>query len=163
MPPPESPLLGFAMDGRRIYGPFDATRSLSTGLDACNGRWEVDGRHAGATELVGKEYTYRATPEFPYLVGCPGPANHELVLENPAVDIPSGVQCIAVDDGFLLEMPNDECPAGSYLSVDSGRCTACHAGTFGKNPGLVGYGCPGVSTSLRKSSGLAFARDGDRG
>lgn len=136
------------MDGRRLYGPFDATRSLARGLDACNGRWEVDGRHAGTAELVGKEYTYRATPEFPYLIGCPGPASHELVLENPAVDTPGGVECIAVDDGFLVEMPNDECPAGSYLSVDSGRCTACHAGTFGKNPGLVGHGCPGVSTSL---------------
>ncbi|CAN0562377.1 unnamed protein product, partial [Ectocarpus sp. 12 AP-2014] len=35
-----SPLLGFAMDGRRIYGPYDSTLSLAWGLDVCNGRWE---------------------------------------------------------------------------------------------------------------------------
>lgn len=80
-----SPLLGFTLDGRKIYGPYDSTGSLAWGLDSCNGRWEANGR-ADGTAISGLElaeqstdhlvvtYTYRATPDFPYLVGCFGPA-----------------------------------------------------------------------------------------
>ncbi|CAN0305696.1 unnamed protein product, partial [Ectocarpus sp. 13 AM-2016] len=72
--PKESPLIGFAMDGRRIYGPYDSTLSLAWGLDVCNGRWEEQVDDTGGNTAAVYAYTYRATPSFPYLVGCWGPA-----------------------------------------------------------------------------------------
>lgn len=70
-----SPLLGWALDGVPIYGPYDETGSLlawggdfpnakysniTSRLDACNGRIRPsDGR-----------YVYHLTPTPPYTVGC---------------------------------------------------------------------------------------------
>jgi hypothetical protein len=70
-----SPLLGWALDGVPIYGPYDETGSLlawggdfpnthysntSSRLDPCNGRTRAsDGR-----------YVYHLTPTPPYTVGC---------------------------------------------------------------------------------------------
>lgn len=140
--PPASPLLGFAMDGRKLYGPYDATGDLAWGLDACNGRWEVDGLNNGITEADRSAlYTYRATPYFPYLVGCSGPAGVSLELAAA-----SGSDHAASDADFVVGQDlSGVCPAGSYLSVDTGECEACHAGTYGKDAGLVGGECAGVS------------------
>lgn len=140
--PPASPLLGFAMDGRKLYGPYDATGALAWGLDACNGRWEVDGLNNGTSEAKHNAlYTYRATPSFPYLVGCSGPAG--MSLESV---VASGTDHAAPDGEFVVGHDfSGVCPAGSYLSVDTGECEACHAGTYGKDAGLVGRGCTGVS------------------
>ena len=157
--PPESPLLGFAMDGQRLYGPFDATRSLAWGLDTCNGRWEIDGLQNGITKVGKKQiYTYRATPEFPYLIGCPGPTDQRVVLEDSQKEMTTGVEYTPIDGGFLIEAQDGACPAGSFLSIDSGQCTACQAGTFGKDPGLVGQGCPGVSNlRIRSAQRASFS------
>ena len=70
-----SPLLGWALDGVPIYGPYDETGTLlkwggsvpnamhpnvTSRLDACNGRVRpTDGR-----------YVYHLTPSSPYTVGC---------------------------------------------------------------------------------------------
>lgn len=137
------------MDGRRLYGPYDATQSLASGLDVCNGRWEANGRTNGTTEgAPGVMYTYRATPSFPYLIGCQGPAGAKVDLTAVTASVAvSGVDYTAVGEGFLVEVPNEGCPAGSYLNVDSGTCEACRAGTYGKYAGLVGRSCPGVSNA----------------
>lgn len=156
--PPESPLLGFAMDGRRLYGPFDSTGSLARGLDVCNGRWEKqvedndDDVSSGADENgTVQAYTYRASPSFPYLIGCWGPAGVALDAAL-AVTAPEGnvsesgdYSYSEVEGGFNLEVPEDGCPAGSFLNLESGECEACRAGTYGKDAGLVGLNCPGVS------------------
>ncbi|CAM9894829.1 unnamed protein product, partial [Laminaria digitata] len=150
-PPPESPLLGFAMDGRRLYGPYDATRSLAWGLDVCNGRWEIDGLRSastGADADRNRLYAYRATPSFPYLIGCRGPAGISLDLAAAAAaaaDTTNGLDSSIIDVGFLVEAGTPEgCPAGSFLSTESGECEACRAGTYGKDAGTVGAECPGV-------------------
>lgn len=134
------------MDGRRLYGPYDATKSLAWGLDACNGRWETNGRY-NSTPEVGQNalYNYRATPSFPYLIGCAGPAGTPLGEATAAAAAASDVVYSATDAGFLVEEPHEGCPAGSFLSVDTGECEACQAGTYGKDAGLVGKECPGVS------------------
>lgn len=176
--PPDSPLLGFAMDGRRLYGPYDSTGSLAGGLDVCNGRWEEneeeeegeeeeqvddgndDGSNtssAGGNNSRAHAYTYRATPSFPYLIGCWGPAGTPLDAAVAAAGgndeshvVSEGGDYYAyseTENGFLLEVPKAGCPAGSFLNTDSGECEACRAGTYGKDAGLVGLACPGVSIS----------------
>jgi hypothetical protein len=60
-----SPLLGWALDGFAIYGPYDENGNLTSPathggeLDECNGRMGADGR-----------YRYHLTPSAPYTVGC---------------------------------------------------------------------------------------------
>ena len=55
-----SPLLGYALDGFPIYGPFDETGTMPADLDACNGRFD--------SELG---YVYHITPNVkPYIIGC---------------------------------------------------------------------------------------------
>ncbi|XP_052760270.1 uncharacterized protein LOC128203056 [Mya arenaria] len=53
--------LGVAFDGYPIYGPMDGNgHNLATSdLDECHGHIDSDGR-----------YKYRATTDFPYLLGC---------------------------------------------------------------------------------------------
>lgn len=140
------------MDGRRLYGPYDATRSLAWGLDVCNGRWEIDGLRSastGADTDRNRLYAYRATPSFPYLIGCRGPAGISLDLAAAAAaaaDTTNGLDSSIIDVGFLVEAGTPEgCPAGSFLSTESGECEACRAGTYGKDAGTVGAECPGVS------------------
>ena len=62
-----SPLIGYAIDGFGIYGPYENGRQLTTAdLDACHGKTSVidwDGRKE-------KMYHYVATADFPYTVGC---------------------------------------------------------------------------------------------
>lgn len=55
-------VLGYALDGHAIYGPYDQHGRLHDGLDNCNGKFLDDGT-----------YAYFATPTFPYLLGCFGP------------------------------------------------------------------------------------------
>lgn len=144
------------MDGRRLYGPYDSTLSLAWGLDVCNGRWEEQVDDTGGSTTGVYAYTYRATPSFPYLVGCWGPAGVPIGLasaiitaERAAGDVASeisgGFVYSKIEGGFIMEAVEDGCPAGSFLSIDSGDCEACRAGTYGKSAGLVGNGCPGVS------------------
>lgn len=56
-----SPLIGWALDGFAIMGPYDEDGRLvnSTSLDVCGGRVGTDG-----------VYRYYAMPEPPYFVGC---------------------------------------------------------------------------------------------
>ena len=62
-----SPLVGYAIDGFGIYGPYEHGKELTTAdLDACHGKvsevkW--DGRKVTM-------YHYVATVDFPYTVGC---------------------------------------------------------------------------------------------
>ncbi len=62
-----SPLVGYALDGFGIYGPYENGRRLTTAdLDTCHGKTSVvkwDGRKV-------KMYHYVATVDFPYTVGC---------------------------------------------------------------------------------------------
>lgn len=148
---PESPLLGFALDGRKIYGPYDSTGVLAGGLDVCNGRWEEQANDTSVGSNGVYAYTYRASPYFPYLVGCWGPAGTPLDAALAATAAAGIVSASGdyvfseVDGGFILEVPEDGCPAGSFLNIYSEECEACHAGTYGKDAGIAGLKCPGVS------------------
>jgi hypothetical protein len=66
-PDGNSPLVGYALDGFRIYGSYAGGKQLSTAdLDACHGRVSVidwDGRKV-------RMYHYVATVDFPYTIGC---------------------------------------------------------------------------------------------
>ena len=78
-----SSLIGWALDGFPIYGPYDELGNLtypaSSGgqLDECNGRVGLDGR-----------YRYHMTPLAPYTVGClrgtVGTATRQLLNETCA-------------------------------------------------------------------------------
>lgn len=157
-----SPLLGFAMDGRRIYGPFDATGSLARGLDPCNGRWEINGRPNGTAVEVGQsiraEYTYRATPDFPYLIGCLGPAGASTAAAAAAAVAAAGEEeseDTAGSNRYIFEEDAyPRCPAGSYLSIETGVCRSCEPGSYGKDGGLVGARCPGVSIDRIREGGV---------
>lgn len=100
-------------------------------------------------------YTYRASPSFPYLIGCWGPAGTPLdaaLATTAAAGIvsESGDYVYSeIDGGFILEVPEDGCPAGSFLNTESEECEACHAGTYGKDAGIAGLSCPGVSWCLK--------------
>jgi len=63
--PAPSGIIGFALEGHPIYGPFaDASENRHEGLDACNGRLSDDQ----------ESYAYYVTENtFPYMLGCPGP------------------------------------------------------------------------------------------
>ncbi len=54
-----SPLVGYALDGFAIYGPFDEQGQLPVDLDRCNGRVNTKGI-----------YQYHMTWAPPYTVGC---------------------------------------------------------------------------------------------
>lgn len=54
-----SPLIGYALDGFPLYGPYTEAGMLPTDLDACNGRIGDDGN-----------YRYHVTTTAPYLIGC---------------------------------------------------------------------------------------------
>lgn len=132
------------MDGRRLYGPYDATRSLAWGLDVCNGRWELDGRNNGTVDAdLGRFYTYRATPSFPYLVGCVGPAGIPLGVPEVVETATSLTYSISLGK-YIVEDSYGGCPAGSVLSVDTGECEVCRAGTYQKEAGSVGVECSTV-------------------
>lgn len=157
------------MNGRRLYGPYDATRSLAWGLDVCNGRWEIDGLRSDFSAVSEAEdnqnrlYAYRATPAFPYLIGCSGPAGMALDVAAAAAaeaDATSGLDRSKIGAGFLVEASPEGCPAGSFLSIDSGECEACRAGTYGKDAGTVGAACPGVSSYMHKRAGGEAGREG---
>lgn len=53
-----SPIVGYALDGYPIYGPYGADGKLATNLNACNA--------ADSSE----EIRYHMTPDFPYTIGC---------------------------------------------------------------------------------------------
>jgi len=55
-----SEIIGFAMDGYPIYGPFSCDGLLPGDLDVCNGHEHDD--------IAG--YHYHTTPVYPYIIGC---------------------------------------------------------------------------------------------
>jgi hypothetical protein len=59
LPGKPSPLVGFALDGFPLYGPYGENGHEPTDLDACNGRIGDDGT-----------YRYHVTLAAPYLLGC---------------------------------------------------------------------------------------------
>jgi hypothetical protein len=98
---PASPMVGVALDGVPIMGPYDATGSLtlSATLDECNGR-TVDG-----------EYQYVMTADAPYLPQCfkrvPGTVTLAAIV--PAAACPKGgvqnTYHAAEEEGFKLPLP----------------------------------------------------------
>lgn len=62
-----SSLLGYALDGYGIYGPwYGGTVLTSADLDACHGMTSVVAWHGVATSV----YHYVSTYDFPYTLGC---------------------------------------------------------------------------------------------
>ena len=67
-------LLGYMLDGRPLYGPFDPDSGLLVaGLDACGGK----------VDPVTGEYAYYATPTPPYTIACFGPDGRLVDAELP--------------------------------------------------------------------------------
>jgi YHYH protein len=63
-----SDLLGYALDGFGIYGPYDENGKLVTDadLDACHGRTSEVMWNGNPTDI----YHYQFTEEYPYTIGC---------------------------------------------------------------------------------------------
>jgi len=64
----QSDLLGYALDGFGIYGPYDENGTLVTNddLDACHGRTSEVMWNGKLTNI----YHYQFTMEYPYTIGC---------------------------------------------------------------------------------------------
>jgi hypothetical protein len=74
-----SPLIAVAMDGRGIYGKWEANGALPSDLDACNGHYGdvpaySDGKqnYPAATNV----YHYHTSDTPPYTLGCFGPVQN---------------------------------------------------------------------------------------
>uniref|UniRef100_A0A7S1EAZ7 YHYH domain-containing protein n=2 Tax=Hemiselmis andersenii TaxID=464988 RepID=A0A7S1EAZ7_HEMAN len=104
----ESPVIGWAMDGFPIFGPYDPiTKELQTSgaagcdgatLDECNGKTLSNG-----------QYAYFVTPTYPHVPSCLKGSALGTVAEGPAVDTYS-----------------NKCPMMGYspMSTETGRdCT----------------------------------------
>lgn len=66
-PAQNSSLLGYALDGYGIYGPWYGGKVLtSADLDVCHGTTSVVTWHGAATSV----YHYVSTYDFPYTLGC---------------------------------------------------------------------------------------------
>jgi hypothetical protein len=115
-----SPIIGYALDGFPIFGPFDSTGALHIGLDSCNGK------------IVNGSYAYYATIEYPYLLGCfgPGPLEDERQTSPPL-------------DYSLSSSDRAECPVGMFQSSLTNGCELCPAGSFGQTNGLASSACSG--------------------
>ena len=63
-----SDLLGYALDGFGIYGPYDEDGEVVTDadLDACHGRTSEVMWNGKLTDI----YHYQFTEEYPYTIGC---------------------------------------------------------------------------------------------
>lgn len=78
--------IGLARDGHVIKGPYNEDGELWScdQIDICNGTFLSDG-----------SYAYVATQTFPYIVGCWGPANNQLM---PVSSSCSTNSCGQLDD-----------------------------------------------------------------
>ena len=78
--------IGLARDGHVIKGPYNKDGELwgCDEIDICNGTFMDDG-----------SYVYVATQTFPYIVGCWGPGNNQLM--------PVSSQCSTNGCGNLYE------------------------------------------------------------
>ena len=100
-----SPLVGWALDGFPIFGPYDSHGDLMSSdlLDVCNGKTDLDGG-----------YRYYLTPDAPYTLGCfkgtPGSIDQELLTPHQ--------KCQQPTEG-----------AGSYYDTRSELALALSAGT----------------------------------
>jgi hypothetical protein len=63
-----SALVGYALDGFGIFGPYDTGGKplTSADLDDCHGHTHAVPWDGAMVEM----YHYHATPDFPYTVGC---------------------------------------------------------------------------------------------
>ncbi|KAI9022120.1 hypothetical protein DFJ74DRAFT_111807 [Hyaloraphidium curvatum] len=71
-----SPLVGYSLDGRGIYGRWESSGKLPTDLDACGGHYgPVPAITVGNVTYpaASKVYHYHLSPHPPYTLGCFGP------------------------------------------------------------------------------------------
>lgn len=85
-----------------------------------------------------------------------------VVVGSPCAHFPCERARLGSDVYIFEEDADGRCPPGSYLSVATGLCQACEPGSYGKDSGLVGAGCPGVRQSrywkgVHKDVGAAFS------
>lgn len=82
-----SPLIGYAIDGYEIYGPYDESGRLAKGLDSCNAK-------PLSTQLAGTPlFRYHLTPEFPYIIGCLVGRRGTARVVNAHMPLPTTVDC----------------------------------------------------------------------
>jgi hypothetical protein len=155
-----SPLLGYALDGFPIYGPYDADGQLHKGLDNCNGKFLLDG-----------SYAYFATPTFPYTLGCFGPGQTRRAPSLPAaleaeeiVEVDGELPYNGEIDASLDQADRDDmsqvlysdtfadptsatgyirCAEGMFRSARTSSCELCPAGRYGLTASLTSATCSG--------------------
>ena len=143
-PGAHSPLVGVALDGRGIYGLWEANGQPPTDLDACNGHWgpvparTINGVTYPAAEWV---YHYHTSSDAPYTIGCFGPVTS---LEQCLALYPStcktGFANVCTSKGQINY--DLDCPCYRQMStgetynqnfVPSASCPAC----TGECPGTL--------------------------
>jgi hypothetical protein len=89
-----SPLIGYALDGFAIYGPYDEHGRLPVDLDRCNGRVNAKGN-----------FQYHTTSTPPYTVGCfRGSLDGYSSAETPlAKSFPGGLY-LNTDLGYVVSV-----------------------------------------------------------
>merc|ERR1719230_586562 len=113
-------VIGYAIDGRPIFSPYNNRGLLHTDLDNCNGKFDATGN-----------YGYYVKPTFPYLVGCFGPGVYNLEEEGihsqewaPGAThshrkwnaCPRGYVPTSADGEFESDGGCEPCAAGRYSS-----------------------------------------------
>ena len=89
-------IIGIALDGHAIYGPYNSDHELWTceDHDVCNGHWfsEMD-----------DTYAYITTSTHPYMIGCWGPGPTQVWQHDCSTSVCGGaVQSIGIWVGLSL-------------------------------------------------------------
>jgi hypothetical protein len=118
-----SPVVGFAIDGFPIMGPYDASGALtmSETLDECNGR------------TVGGEYQYVMTANYPYLPTCfkgvVGSLTQSKIVPQTACPKTGVANMYHMEVGY--EIPAPVCKPGvSQASIDAMMVEGGEAAAF---------------------------------
>jgi len=145
-------LLGWALDGFPIYGPFDTGSDGLASLDNCNGR-EVDGQyqyHIRNLEDVNENLDYCKSSTNPevnwnYILGCyHGSTDQTEVADSTSFNIPS--DCVEDPDGtaaptaaptpcdgssFLLRLLTDNYGSETTWTLTSNGALVADGGPYG--------------------------------
>jgi hypothetical protein len=134
-----SPLIGIALDGRGIYGLWEADGRAPTDLDACNGHYGpvperiIDGVVYPAADWV---YHYHTSEDAPYTIGCFGPVSSLDQCLDLYATCRVGFADICTSKGEIhydLDCPCYRQGSQTYNSdfVVSSTCSACSGSCAG--------------------------------
>lgn len=137
---PHSSLIGFALDGRGIYGLWEQNGQAPTNLDACGGHYgpvpatTINGVTYPAANNV---YHYHTQEKAPFTLGCYGPVSNMAACKNLYSTCGTGFESMCTSKGYITY--DTDCACFSEPNVSTQRyndayqqtstCSACSNGT----------------------------------